>query len=316
MSSGASMRNTSSLSQAASNASMVPTPDSLISHLFKFRLLDSTGKAMPLYDIKRCKNDHVHAYVEATEGEQFSVAVDTFCPFDKYAAFLYLGGQHVAGHLVTNECPANLSERQISKNEAQSLIFSKPNVTDDEVDSVRDQTEVARLGEIQVEVMKVAQSSAPSPTKFPEAPIGPEKAVHERAKQFGAVHFGAGPTVRKPEPQRVNCTYDSTFKTVRFVIHCATRTGLELKGIIPMEATASPPKKRSREEEEIEAEEQRLQKALETLKKRRRVIVGDAENASNAATHARGDKDTRAVKREPSLFDFSTGGTASNPLTL
>ncbi|KAE8268739.1 hypothetical protein A4X09_0g3601 [Tilletia walkeri] len=207
------MRNTSSLSQAASNASMVPTPDSLISHLFKFRLLDSTGKAMPLYDIKRCKNDHVHAYVEATEGEQFS-------------------------------------------------IFSKPNVTDDEVDSVRDQTEVARLGEIQVEVMKVAQSSAPSPTKFPEAPIGPEKAVHERAKQFGAVHFGAGPTVRKPEPQRVNCTYDSTFKTVRFVIHCATRTGLELKGIIPMEATASPPKKRSREEEEIEAEEQRLRKAL------------------------------------------------------
>ncbi|CAD6912708.1 unnamed protein product [Tilletia laevis] len=251
---------------------------------FIARLLDRTGNSLPM---RFCAYDHmgrIHAYIEAKEGEEFSVQIiDSLNARCTYSAALFLGLQ---------------------------FMFSKPAVTDDEANSIRNPAEVAGLGMISIIVRKVLQTY-PCVQLYPQDVLGPQKAVYERTKQLGAVQISAGPTINKPRTEQVGCIYDDTFPPTEFVFHCTTRIGLQLNGIIPVETAPTAKQKRTREEEELDAEEQRLQKELENLKKRRRVIAGDTDNAENA----RPDENAIRVKREKRAFDFSTGGTRENPLT-
>ncbi|KAE8258537.1 hypothetical protein A4X03_0g4344 [Tilletia caries] len=257
---------------------------------FIARLLDRTGNSLPM---RFCAYDHmgrIHAYIEAKEGEEFSVQIiDSLNARCTYSAALFLG---------------------LHETVAQTLMFSKPAVTDDEANSIRNPAEVAGLGMISIIVRKVLQTY-PCVQLYPQDVLGPQKAVYERTKQLGAVQISAGPTINKPRTEQVGCIYDDTFPPTEFVFHCTTRIGLQLNGIIPVETAPTAKQKRTREEEELDAEEQRLQKELENLKKRRRVIAGDTDNAENA----RPDENAIRVKREKRAFDFSTGGTRENPLT-
>ncbi|CAD6984976.1 unnamed protein product [Tilletia controversa] len=281
---------------------------------FIARLLDRTGNSLPM---RFCAYDHmgrIHAYIEAKEGEEFSVQIiDSLNARCTYSAALFLGLQFVSSQLSYpggGGGALTIKDRPISETVAQTLMFSKPAVTDDEANSIRNPAEVAGLGMISIIVRKVLQTY-PCVQLYPQDVLGPQKAVYERTKQLGAVQISAGPTINKPRTEQVGCIYDDTFPPTEFVFHCTTRIGLQLNGIIPVETAPTAKQKRTREEEELDAEEQRLQKELENLKKRRRVIAGDTDNAENA----RPDENAIRVKREKRAFDFSTGGTRENPLT-
>ncbi|KAE8268751.1 hypothetical protein A4X09_0g3602 [Tilletia walkeri] len=248
----ASMANTSSASPAPSSASIVPPSDALYHGAFKTQLLDNTGKPMHLYAIKYSDDGAVHAYVEAKEGEQFSVLVNSTCPVSTYATFLYLGPQCISRFVASpSQWPFHIKGRRISENEEESLIFAKPVFTDSEADSIRDRTQIARLGEVCIVVARVTHMVPAATQSYSHAPIGPEKAIYERSKAIGGVQFGTGPTIRTPPVHQMECTSDPTFQPLRFFCHCSTRIGLELAGIIPKQTTAIPPKKRSREERSL-----------------------------------------------------------------
>ncbi|CAD6892599.1 unnamed protein product, partial [Tilletia laevis] len=206
----------------------------------------------------------------------------------------------------------------ISHTEAQTLMFSKAALTDDEANSIRDPAEIARLGEISIVMQKVKSRYQMKRPVYSTVAIGPKQAIYERAKKVGAVQLGAGPVIQALAAPRSIPINDTQVPAVKFRVHCATRLGLQLLDYIPKEedtSTSIPSKKRSREEEELEVESQRLKNQLEEVEKRRRVLA-DAESSRNAGSSAQAEEAPLSVKRERAKFDFSRGGTANDPLTI
>ncbi|CAD6947864.1 unnamed protein product, partial [Tilletia controversa] len=280
------------------------------------QILDSAGNPMRLYGVKRSLLHRVEAYVEAKEGEQFSVKVNCLFRKGTHAVYLHLGQQYITGAVCKpSHWPVNLKERQISENEAQTLMFSKPAVTDDETNSIRKPEDVAKLGVVSVQLRRV-NNEQPMKESFPDASIGPQQAVYERAKKVGAIQFSAGPTIQRRNPGKAQCIIDPLFPQVFLDFHCTTCLGLQLLGHIPMDEAeiSSPSKKRSREEEEkneaenIEAEERRLRNELETLERRRR-LLSNASGSGSAGTRTKTSRSSVPVKKEKRKFDFTHGGT-------
>ncbi|CAD6884098.1 unnamed protein product [Tilletia controversa] len=274
---------------------------------------------MRLYGIRKDGNS-AEAWVEAKEGEQFSIKARRKAKIraGEFSVHLSFGGQFVAGRICgPDDWPCNIGERYISTTEAQPLMFSKPKVTDDEVNCIRKPEEVARLGEIRIEVRKVESTQSCEERLYSTEDIGPQKAIYERAKKVGAVQLGVGPTISKPSQPPVLPIYDETFEKVTFTIHCTTHVGLQLLGHIPIptqiEAPPISPKKRSREQDDIEVEQKRLRDELDRLDKRRR-ILDEADSSSSAVAQA--GKSSISVKRERTVFDFSRGGTADAPFAI
>ncbi|CAD6883929.1 unnamed protein product [Tilletia laevis] len=203
-------------------------------------------------------------------------------------------------------------------------MFSKATVTDEEKDSIRDPAEVALLGEIHIEIKKVTSTRPCQTDRFSESPIGPQKAIYEKAKKVGSVQFGTGPTFNKTINSRhVVPTYDNSFTPIDFKIHCATRVGLQLRNFIPKDEDESKPKqkkKRTREEEEEDAAEaERLQKKLEEIRRRQRGEEQEEEDEGSADPHDSSlpaDGIAMGVKKERTKFDFSAGGTPVDPFDL
>ncbi|KAE8218000.1 hypothetical protein CF319_g8037 [Tilletia indica] len=300
------------MSAGSSSSSAGPAiVDTLRWNDFSAQILDSTNTALRLYGVKQ-EDRLLQAYVEAREGEQFSAKVDFAKKYDTqiYSVWLHLGGNHIVGYACSApNWPQYLKHRPISKSSAETLMFAKAAVTDDEVDSIRDPAEVARMGDIDLVLRKVESVKQQKDHVFSQRAIGPQQPIYERSKKVGAVNFGQ-------DRGTVTSKTDPNFAPVTFKFHCTTRIGLQLLGYIPMEKeseSASSTKKRSREEEEIEAEEKRLKKQLEELNKRRRVL-GDAANSNNADTQA--GESSISVKNERRKFDFGRGGTADDPLTI
>ncbi|KAE8245268.1 hypothetical protein A4X13_0g6011 [Tilletia indica] len=285
---------------------------------FSAQILDSTNTALRLYGVKQ-EGRLLQAYVEAKEGEQFFAKVD----FSKrrsqeiYNIWLRLGGNHITGQVCRpGSWPRLIKDRPISTSSAETLMFAKAAVTDDEVNSIRDPAEVARMGDIDLVLKKVESWKPINNHTFSQRAIGPQQAIYECSKKVGAINFGAGHTVPRADWGMSSCKFDDSFAPVTFKFHCTTRIGLQLLGYIPMEKeskSASSTKKRSREEEDIEAEEKRLKKQLEELNKRRRVL-GNAANSNNADTQT--GESSISVKNERRKFDFGRGGTADDPLTI
>ncbi|KAE8184698.1 hypothetical protein CF328_g7778 [Tilletia controversa] len=289
---------------ASSSSSAAPAPVHILkAHAFTAQVLDSAGKPMQFYGVVQEKN-FVQAFIEATDGEQFSLKLDTA---DR-----------------PSNWPIAIKDRNISKTEAQSLMFSKATVTDEEKDSIRDPAEVALLGEIHIEIKKVTSTRPCQTDRFSESPIGPQKAIYEKAKKVGSVQFGTGPTFNKTINSRhVVPTYDNSFTPIDFKIHCATRVGLQLRNFIPKDEDESKPKqkkKRTREEEEEDAAEaERLQKKLEEIRRRQRGEEQEEEDEGSADPHDSSlpaDGIAMGVKKERTKFDFSAGGTPVDPFDL
>ncbi|CAD6946002.1 unnamed protein product, partial [Tilletia controversa] len=285
-------------------------------HMFTAQILDSAGNPMRLYGVDRSLR-RVEAYVEAEVGEKFSVKIDClFLHRETHVAYLYLGQQYITGAICKPDLwPVDLKERQISENEAQTLMFSKPAMTDDETNSIRKPEDVAKLGVVSVQLRRV-DSQQPMKDSFPDASIGPQQAVYERAKKVGAIQFSAGPKIQRPSPGKAQCIIDPSFPPVFLDFHCTTRLGLQLLGHIPMDGAdiSSRSKKRSREEEEkneaekIEAEERRLRNELEILEQRRRSL-GNASGSGSAGMRTKTSRSSVPVKKEKRKFDFTHGGT-------
>ncbi|KAE8220104.1 hypothetical protein CF319_g6316 [Tilletia indica] len=115
----------------------------------------------------------------------------------------------------------------------------------------------------------------------------------------------AGPTIPSHKPQSVCCTYDADF-TIIFKISCFTRFGMQLLGYIPLDQEY-----KRRREEMMEAVEKRLQNEINELRKWRRLYSGSDESGTQAS-----EASTISVKTESTEFDFSSGGTADNPLII
>ncbi|KAE8240797.1 hypothetical protein A4X03_0g8349 [Tilletia caries] len=197
-------------------------------------------------------------------------------------------------------------------------MFSKAVLTDDETNSIRDPAEVAGLGAISINMHKVKSIRRRIERKFNTEAIGPQQAIYERAKKVGAVQLSAGPVIQKRASPKVKSTYDRTVPVVIFKVHCVTRVSLQLLGYIPKEIennSPCPAQKRAREEDEILAEETRLEKQLEELKRRRRVL-GNAGSPANAGPSTQADESSFTIKAERTVFDFSQGGTADKPFTI
>ncbi|KAE8245266.1 hypothetical protein A4X13_0g6013 [Tilletia indica] len=272
---------------------------------FSAQILDGNGNPMRLYGIKR-EGRLVEAYLEAKEDEQFSVKVDSSDLFGSYSVRLELGGQWCESHLCwLTQWPTIIQGRQISESEAETLKFRRTAITDDEMHSIRDPAEVDRVGEISIKLRRVTSERPCSPPSFPTTALGPTKAICEKIKKLGALQFSAGPTVPSPDSPFVRCTYDANFLMI-FKISCFTRFGLQLLGLIP-----SDHEYKRRREEIMEAVEKRLQNEINELRRWRRLYSGSEHSGMQAS-----EASTSSVKTEPAEFDFSSGGTADNPLII
>ncbi|CAD6897491.1 unnamed protein product [Tilletia controversa] len=306
------------MSGAPSASSGPAANDTLHVNEFSAQILDNTRTPMRMYGI-RVDDRTAEAYVEAKEGEQFSVRLNSSNRSHTFAAVLKVAGQHFGSYLCPPpNWPRFISDRSCSESEAQTLLFSKVVVTDDEMNSINDPAEVARLGEILIELRKVASHQPSIVPKFPVTDLGPEKAIYERAKKVGAIQSGAGPIVQRPYSARSSWTHDATFQTISFKVQSSTRVGLQQLGHIPKDEevpSASSIKKRSREEEKIEAEKKRLRSELERLENRSRVLQ-EAGSSRGTGTSTQDGEVSVSVKNERRAFDFSSRGTADDPLTI
>ncbi|KAE8257235.1 hypothetical protein A4X03_0g4738 [Tilletia caries] len=227
-----------------SSSSSGPAPvHTLKSLAFTAQVLDSAGKPMRFYSVRE-EDNLVQACVEAKDGEQFSIRLDTTDRSSNYSAKLQLGGQHISSTFVKpSYWPVAIKDRRISETEGQRLMFSKAAVTDDDKDSIRDPIAVTGLGEITIIIRKVLSTLLKGKRTYPKSQhIGPQKAIYEKAKKVGAIQFGAGPTVNKPRTNSVKPTHDDRFVPIEFKIQCATRIGLQLLGHIPKDKERQPTK--------------------------------------------------------------------------
>ncbi|KAE8232919.1 hypothetical protein CF326_g2041 [Tilletia indica] len=124
-------------------------------------------------------------------------------------------------------------------------------------------------------------------------------------KRLGALQFCAGPTIPSPDSPMFECTFDANF-VLMFQISCFTRFGMQLLGYIPLDQEY-----KRRREEMMEAVEKRLQNEIDELRRWRRLYSGSDHSGTQAS-----DASTSSVKTEPAEFDFSSGGTADNPLII
>ncbi|KAE8261431.1 hypothetical protein A4X09_0g7665 [Tilletia walkeri] len=154
---------------------------------------------MRLYGLKQ-EDRLVEAYVEAKEGEQFFAKVD----FSKrrsqeiYNIWLRLGGNHITGQVCRpGSWPRLIKDRPISTSSAETLMFAKAAVTDNEVNSIRDPAEVARMGDIDLVLKKVESWKPINNRTFSQRAIGPQQAIYERSKKVGAINFGVKNERRK-----------------------------------------------------------------------------------------------------------------------
>ncbi|CAD6884888.1 unnamed protein product [Tilletia controversa] len=317
-----------------SSSSSGPAPiETLRSLAFTAQVLNNAGNPMRFYGVREEAN-FAQAFVEATDGEQFSIKLDMPDPSNKYEAILQLGGQRVRSYMAEPDTwPITFKDRRISKTEVQSLMFSKAVTTDDDKDSIRDPAEITRLGEIAVTIKKVLSTLEGKTPCLESWQIGPQKAIYEKEKKVGAIQFRAGPTFNKPSLGHTIVICDDKFVPVEFKIRCATRVGLQLLHHIPKDdesSSAKKKKKRSREEEEelaaqgerlqkrLEEDQKRLeevQKRLEEVQKRRR---GGSEEGSPDPHDSSPPADGMSlnVKKERMKFDFSAGGTTAEPFDL
>ncbi|KAE8263160.1 hypothetical protein A4X09_0g7301 [Tilletia walkeri] len=324
------MSNIPSASSASAKAGMLRCDN------FSTQVLDSSGHPMRFYGVKR-EGQLVEAYIEAREGEHFYFKVDSFAHAQNgiYALSFKAGGQSCEDQLwrVPSQ-PIILRGRRISANEVETLVsilfrsFLKPDATilsdqvssshdtlthqkfckalttDDEVKGIRDLAEIDRMGEISVTLRRTTSQTLYAPS-IPTTEYAPAKAIYEKTKKLGVVQFGSGPTVPSTTVCTASCTFDPNF-VLNFKIHCAGRVRMQLLGYIPSEQEC-----KRRRDEEMAAEEKRLENELSEVRKRRRV----QRNADNSGMQS-GEASTSSAKTEPNEFDFSSGGAANDPLII
>ncbi|KAE8261695.1 hypothetical protein A4X09_0g7619 [Tilletia walkeri] len=226
------MSHTSSASSGPANSNTLHCDN------FSAQILDSKGSPMRFYGIKR-EGSLVEAYLEAKEDEQFQVKVEASVKNGTYAATLEIGGKWCETLVCeVDDWPVTIQGRQINEDQVETLMFCKAEVTDDELQSIRELEEVARLGEVCISLSKL---------------LG----------------------------------------------HIPPNQGSENLG---------------EEEEEMEAEEKRLEKELIEVKKRRR--LRNNADSSRALVSQAGEASTSRVKMERTKFDFSRGGIADDPLDI
>ncbi|KAE8227645.1 hypothetical protein CF326_g7452 [Tilletia indica] len=297
------------MSQTTSTSSGPADSNTLHCDSFSAQILDGNGNPMRLYGIKR-EGRLVEAYLEAKEDEQFQVKVEASVKNGTYAATLEIGGKWCETLVCeVDDWPVIIQGRQINEDQVETLMFCKAEVTDDELQSIREPEEVARLGEVCISLSKVS-SKQEGVEIFWNDGINQEQPIYEKAKKVGAIQIGAGPTINSQNPRCCHCTYDTTFTPIDFTIRCTTRIGLQLLGHIPPNQGSE----NRGEEEEMEAEEKRLEKELIEVKKRRR--LRNNADSSRALVSQAGEASTSRVKMERTKFDFSRGGTADDPLDI
>ncbi|KAE8220102.1 hypothetical protein CF319_g6319 [Tilletia indica] len=274
---------------------------------FSAQVLNGSGKPMPFYGVRR-EGRSVEAFTEAKEGENFAVRIDSSVLDGTYSAKLVIGGRWVRTRICDFlDWPVTIKHRHISETEAETLRFAKVVTTDDEVEGMRDITEVDRMCQVCITVTKVCKKK-PTQASFTHQDLSPKQQIYEKAKKVGAVQFSAGPTIASKAPRIWKTTEDSAFPRVEFKIRCITRVGLQLRKYIPFEKEEK--KKRPQEAEEVDALEKYLENELDKVKKRKRALE-DAESSGSSGAQGRSN-----VKAEPIAFDFSRGGTAENPLDI
>ncbi|KAK0520604.1 hypothetical protein OC835_007157, partial [Tilletia horrida] len=302
---------------------------------FTCQMLNKDGTPKQVYAIKT-DGQRVECFVEAVEGESFSMRVDCLGTPWQHKSTMILGEEKMRSftHL-PHQWPRTHRHRRIAKDRGQQFIFSKVETTDDE-NGIRDPAEAARLGIAMIRILRAKgiKKLPKDKQRYKSSGMLEANPIAETAKKIGAVQFQVGPSIQVRKHGQASCNIDRRIPAIEFAFHCATRIGLELLGYVPklitqddnktapsstaaivgaaaglsqreVQDSGAGPSKRRREDEDVDfdLEEARLREELKRLEQRR-----EAARASQAQGSSSGS--SAAVKNEPRAFDFSNGGTS------
>ncbi|KAK0526812.1 hypothetical protein OC835_005168 [Tilletia horrida] len=320
---------------------------------FHCSLLNASDKPVQLYAVK-AEGRQVECFAEATEGEKFAVRIE-YIPapgtYDsgQYRTDVYMAGSWMGGRVQsTPGWSCTMRDREVGENLLQNFMFRKPILTDEAEGSLRDPTEIAALGEVEMRIQKVL-STMPIPKFYASEEAPAKKEIYERAKKVGAVGLGVGETVRGTTSANSVQTFpDRSFESISFRFKCTTAMGLELmkhakesKAAQPQSSSASTgggngnngegssagaSRRRRREDEEedviaLELEEARLRQELKRVEQRKAAsqkATAGSSSSQAAGSSASGRRESPIiVKADPAAFDRSLkGGSADDPLEI